>query len=95
MESTISGYGLRCPTEDQAFEQLRRVLGPDAAEEAWMKACAAARVASAPRPLSLEQLAAVARKLEDGGGLAGVLGISLRVRVETYNFLAASGAGQP
>ncbi len=79
---TRPGTKLEPPTRTSALESLRRVLGEDAFD-VWASASAEAGVAWRP-DLTPEQICAVARVLAKRPGLVGTLGVSLRVRCETY-----------
>lgn len=80
--ATVPGYGLAAPTEQDALDSLARLLGPDRAPETW----AAARAAAGHRfgPLSMDAYAAVLNQLKTQGGMAGIVGNSMSVRLRTY-----------
>lgn len=89
----ITDYGLQCPTEEDAIAKLERVLGAGRGRELWARICAEAGLDRAVRPLDLEQLATAADALASVEGLPGVLGIALKVRIETYSCLAKTQRG--
>lgn len=84
----ISNYNLSPPSEARAVESLERVLGPQEAERAWRSARQKAGLGAIRAPLTLDQLRRVAVQMAHMGGIAGVLGTALKIRVETYCSLA-------
>ena len=86
--STIPGYRLAPPTEQDALTFLARALGADRAASLWMRACREAGVRAGA--LSLGELERVAQALAGEEGPAGVVGSSLVIRVRSYRLLAAA-----
>ena len=86
--STIPGYQLAAPSEQDALTFLARALGADQAASLWMRACreGGGRAGS----LSLDELERVVQALAREEGAAGVVGSSLSIRVRSYRLLAAA-----
>lgn len=85
---TAPGYGLAAPTEQDALTSLARLLGPDKASETW----GAARTAAGHRSgaLTPEAYASVLNELKAQGGMAGIVGNSMSVRLRTYQSVQKS-----
>lgn len=88
MSQMIDGFGLRCPDRAEALVSLRRVLGADEATASWRRACAATGVVDQGLSLETAELLRVAEHLSQCGGLEGVAGNSLWIRLQTWQLLA-------
>lgn len=93
----IPGYNLDAPTEATARRSFERVLGSEEADAVWNRARMDAGFASPDKALTLEQLRLVAEILAGREGFAGILGVSLRIRIDTFQSLSsfATQAQQP
>lgn len=91
MTRPIAGYDYDAPDRDAFHETLRRVLGEQGAQQAWIQACEVAGVRSRSEALRPDALKAIAAALVGMGGLPGVVGNSLTVRMITYDALARQG----
>ena len=83
--NAVPGYALAAPTEQHAITFLARALGPDQAVSLWVRTCRGAGVRSGR--LSLDELERAAKALAALGGVAGVIGSSVMVRLRTYRLL--------
>lgn len=90
-----SAYGLNEPTETHALEAFGRVLGEAEARRVWERACVASGFAVPRGPLTRAQLRTVAEFLARQDGFIGVMGASLRIRIETYETLSDSWGQTP
>ncbi len=90
---TADDYRLTIPSEDGSRSALQRVLGSQEGLRMWNRACEALGFRDPREPLTIPQLKAVADYLSRGGGFVGVMGVSLRIRLSTYETLAGSSAG--
>lgn len=86
--STIQGYKLAAPTEQDALTFLARAIGADEAAGLWLRTCRAAGARAGA--MSMEELERVVQALAKEEGSAGVVGSSLAIRVRTYRLLAAT-----
>lgn len=66
---------------------LERVLQRDRADRVWAQACLSAGINRPGPAMDLSELYRVADCLVAAGGLVGLLGVSLRVRLDTYRTL--------
>ena len=87
-ETQIQGYALSAPSEEAVLASLTRVLTAQRAQEVWIRACETAGIDRPGPPLSLAELGRIASYLATQAELLGVLGVSLRIRIETYACLA-------
>jgi hypothetical protein len=76
------------PTEESFLRLLEDTLGPSEAQQIWQQACRAAGIDVAPRPLTVEQLAAAGAQLATLSGRVSVLGASMSVRIASARALA-------
>lgn len=90
-----STYGLDEPTETHALDAFGRVLGEAEARVVWDRACVAAGFPMPRAPLTRSQLRTVAELLARQEGFVGVMGASLRIRIETYETLSDSWGTTP
>lgn len=88
----IPGYNLDAPTEATARRSFERVLGSEEADAVWNRARKDAGFTSPNRALTLEQLRLVAEILAGRDGFAGILGVSLRIRIDTFQNLSPVAA---
>ncbi|HEU0302595.1 MAG TPA: hypothetical protein VFR37_24255 [Longimicrobium sp.] len=86
--STIPGYQLAPPTEQDALTFLARALGADRAASLWMRTCRGAGARAGA--LSMDELERVVQALATEEGPAGVVGSSLVIRLRSYRLLAAA-----
>jgi hypothetical protein len=80
--------GIPEPTEALALEAFERVLGADA-QRVWDQARAEVGHAGKGAPLTPAELREVAEHLSKQEGFVGVLGTSLRLRIDTYTTLSS------
>jgi hypothetical protein len=87
MARPIPGYGLKPPHEGEVVESLSRMLGRERGQETWRTVCRELGIRHPGPPLSLEQLAEVARELSRRPGLVSVIGRTLAIRLNSYRAL--------
>lgn len=75
--------GLHRPTEHEVVAALADLVGEQNARQVWEAACAEFHGAAAPAE-RLDDLYRVVRYLGDWPGLIGIVGRSMRIRIETF-----------
>ncbi|GAB7191411.1 hypothetical protein NUM3379_21180 [Kineococcus sp. NUM-3379] len=84
--TTIPGYGLAAPTLADVRAAVARAGGD--VDGTWAALCATAGVDPAAAEAGPDGVAALVAAVRARGGVLGVLGRSLWVRLETYRALA-------
>lgn len=79
----MSSHGLSKPTEQEVVAALADLLGERNARQIWQAACSEFYSEAAPA-YRLDDLYRVVRHLSGWPGLAGIVGRSMRIRIETY-----------
>lgn len=87
-ETQIQAHALAAPSEEALIASLSRVLTAARAQEVWVRACASVGIDRPGPSLGLGELSRIASYLAAQAELVGVLGVSLRIRIETYACLA-------
>lgn len=90
----IPEYNLDAPTEATARRSFERVLGSEEADAVWKSARRDAGFTPTNEALTLEQLRLVAEILAGREGFAGILGVSLRIRIDTFKSLSPFAADE-
>lgn len=83
----LPGYRLAAPTAADVLTSLARLDGPERASEIWAEACRAVDAAPVGEP-ALAMLEAICAHLKAQGGIVGVIGSSLLVRIQSYVLLS-------
>lgn len=78
-----SPHGLCRPTEHDVLAALADLLGERNAQQVWRSACAEFHDGAAPG-YRLDDLYRVVRHLSGWPGLAGIVGRSMKIRIESY-----------
>lgn len=81
----VKSYNYDAPTREFAIGTLIRSLGRDEAQKLWNEACNSQNIDG--KATSLEELEKVSDFISKQPGVAGVLGKSLTVRIQTYKTL--------
>jgi hypothetical protein len=81
-------YDFNEPNEEYALRSFERVLGAEEARSVWERALAAIGLSQRSGPLTRQQLHRVASHLAGQEGFVGVMGASLKIRLDTYDILA-------
>ena len=83
----VSGYNLAPPSMEDALTSLGRIGGPEKAREMWTAACSTAGVSATPG-IGVEEMKRVCEHLKSQGGIVGVVGGSLLIRIQSYLLLS-------
>jgi hypothetical protein len=84
----VLGYGLAAPSASEAVAALARILGEGAGRAAWVAACRRAGIDGPVEPLGRRRFRAAVSALAASGGVAGIVGHALTIRIRTYDRLA-------
>lgn len=91
----IPDFGYDCPTAADAIASLTRVLDAQRATTLWQSACARAGVHRGALNVHIEDLARVSDELIRQGGAVGIVGNAFRIRLRTFQRLAARTTRAP
>jgi hypothetical protein len=84
----VLGYGLAAPSAGDAIAVLARVLGDGAGRAAWVAAVRRAGIDGPVEPLGRRRFRAAVAALAAAGGVAGIVGNALTIRIRTFDRLA-------